>query len=428
VSLPPMIGPVCVFLVVLQGAAGDDENDADPDDSSNAAAVRRSSSDAVDQLARITVYCETGTIATDRVLPHDPCTIRHVFRKYVTSLDVVERCLRRPDEFPNSSSSTDIDWDVTLNSSNQVDDEDCRQEERSGEPAFNSVQKKVERLDADLAMLRGRREKIVQHIASLEKKGGPPVKEHSAALSLHPDGSISQISNSTTPTTAAASAAAGLEMQFSLAATAMKHVDRCLHDINRLGKLVHCVATSGTATIFLYGRGGVAFTPNLNRTLYQKLSQLRESRSHASRPAYVSLGSRDRYFVAFHDGSLSYKGPKGLDKVMKSLTKPPRTLTFGRTYDTFFVVLNDGTWTYQGRAIPSELEDQLAYYQRESLALVCCSLGPSGEWFVRSENGDVTWGHVSDELDDAIQDLLDHERAIRILDFGENGSYFISYD
>lgn len=37
----------------------------------------------------------------------------------------------------------------------------------------------------------------------------------------------------------------GMEFQFSLPAAAMKHVEQCLKDISRMGKLVKGVATNG---------------------------------------------------------------------------------------------------------------------------------------------------------------------------------------
>ena len=192
------------------------------------------------------------------------------------------------------------------------------------------------------------------------------------------------------------------------------------------GKLVRGVSTNGLGTVFLYGNGGVAYTPNIPRALYQRLSQLRNSKLHASRPCYVSLGTRERYFVAFFDGTFSYKGPKGLDKELKKMTKAPRSVAFGTNYDTFFVVKNDGTFRYMGR-IPTDLEKKLVAWKNRT-DLSCINLGPSGEWFLRSQDGRVAWGGGTAEMEEAIQELLHEDHALRFLDFGENGSYFVSYD
>jgi hypothetical protein len=55
-------------------------------------------------------------------------------------------------------------------------------------------------------------------------------------------------------------------------------------------------------------------------------------------------------------------------------------------------------------------------------------LGPSGEWFLRARNGRLWWGGTSEEMDNSIQELLDAGHYLNFLDFGEEGSYFISYD
>ena len=221
-----------------------------------------------------------------------------------------------------------------------------------------------------------------------------------------------------------------MEFQFSLAAGPMKHVDQCLNDIRQMNKWVKGVATNGIGTVFLYGNGGVAYTPNIPRALYHRLSQLRHSKDHANRPCYVSLGSRERYFVAFHDGSFTYKGPKGMDKELRKLAKAPASVAFGSSYDTFCIVLADGTPKWGGKHIPVELQDKLGQQQQQlgPNALSCVTLGPEREWFLRTCNGWVGWGGVSKELKEAIRELLDAGHVLNFLDFGENGSYFISYD
>ena len=236
--------------------------------------------------------------------------------------------------------------------------------------------------------------------------------------------------NSSVYATSAASAPAGMEFQFSLAAGPMKHVDQCLHDIRKMNKLVRGVATNGVGTVFLYGNGGVAFTPNIPRALYHRLSQLRTSRVHANRPAYVSLGTRERYFVAFHDGSFSYKGPKGLDRELRKLTTPPASVAFGGSYDTFLIVYHDGTWKHSGKGVPAGLEGELRRQRDAGRPLSCVSLGPAGEWFLRSAAGDgqVRWGGAGSELDGALRRLIAAGRAVYFVDFGENSSYFVSYD
>lgn len=194
-----------------------------------------------------------------------------------------------------------------------------------------------------------------------------------------------------------------------------------------MGKYIRGVATNGKGTVFLYGHGGVAYTPHIPRPLYNKLSQLRSSAAHA-RPNYVALGTRDRFFCSFQDGSQAFKGPARLENELKKLSKPPLSLAFGSTWDTFFLVLHNGSFKYQGRGIPAGLERKLSERGDRS-DLLCVTLGPDGEsWFLKAQNGRMYWGGTCDELDDNIQELLSRGNCLNFLDFGEDGSYFVSYD
>jgi len=60
--------------------------------------------------------------------------------------------------------------------------------------------------------------------------------------------------------------------------------------------------------------------------------------------------------------------------------------------------------------------------------LVCVTLGPKGEWFLRAGNGRMWWGGISSELDELIQNLLKEDRYLNFLDFGEDGTFFLTYD
>lgn len=235
----------------------------------------------------------------------------------------------------------------------------------------------------------------------------------------------------------------GYEFHFKLPAEVMNQVDQCLRDIAKMNKVVKAVATNGRGTVFLYGNGGVAYTPAIPKALYQKLRQLRSS-SFSSRPCFVALGTRDRYFVSFNDGSADWKGSSSLDKILKKrVTKRnasgqaegnskegaallPRSVAFGATYDTFFVVFNDGSWEYQGRSVPKSLEKKLR--ERDDAAdLVICNLGPNGEWFLKAESGKMWWSGITPELDLVLKKIT-KTGYLHNMDFGENGSYFVSYD
>eukprot|EP00536_Pseudo-nitzschia_multiseries_P010711 jgi/Psemu1/307526/fgenesh1_kg.336_\ len=267
----------------------------------------------------------------------------------------------------------------------------------------------------------------------------------------------------------------GFEFHFKLPAEVMNQVDQCLRDIAKMNKVVKGVATNGRGTVFLYGNGGVAYTPAIPKALYQKLRQLRSS-SYSSRPCFVSLGTRDRYFVSFNDGTADWKASNALDKMLKKMIKKnqrdymsssrsagssttggrskrggmsfvsaantqfshathatdspaallPRSVSFGATYDTFFVVFHDGSWQYQGRSIPKSLEEKLGE-RDDADDLVAVNLGPNGEWFMKAENGKMWWSGITPELDSVLKKIT-ARGYLHNMDFGENGSYFVSYD
>ncbi|GKY95226.1 hypothetical protein MPSEU_000485600 [Mayamaea pseudoterrestris] len=338
----------------------------------------------VTKLARVTVFT-SGTISISRVLLGQ---VRQTFRRNVSELDAVEKILRDPPVL------TAIDHSLVLNDDN------------------HTIRSKIELADIGLAILQGEKEKLESLRSSILQRTAPDKEESSKMEKKQPNVGLDLTQ--------------GMEFQFSLPASSMKHVDQCLSDISSMNKLVKKIATNGKSTVFLYGNGGVAYTPLIPRPLYQKLSQLRNSRMD-SRPVYVALGSRDRFFCAFYDGSFTLKGPKELDKELKQCLKPPRSVAFANAWDSYFVVLDNGEWKYHGRSIPVGLKEKL-HERKGKTDLVCVNLGPSGEWFLKAENGRMWWGGVSKDTDKAIMDLLDDGHAIHMLDFGDDGSYFVSYD
>ncbi|KAL3942295.1 MAG: hypothetical protein SGARI_000315 [Bacillariaceae sp.] len=400
--------------------------------------------------ARVNIFCDTGTIGTSRVLQGG--VVRQSFRRNVTSLDVVEKLLRYP-EGPTQINETLIGL---------TDDDDDSQENR-GDVATRlssptTVQKELELADVGLAILQGEREKLEKHLHQLEQQQETPVETKPVAASTFSPSSllgslqISPRSNGSKSPTKRSSASnvpspkqaskpsptkqqqqqkqldddkssvssavssshqsevtnnVTVEFQFQLPTDVMKQVDQCLRDISKMDKVVKGVATNGKGTVFLYGNGGVAYTPSIPKALYQKLRQLRSS-SFASRPCL---------------------GPNALDKILKkqlASAKLPRSVAFGSTYDTFFIVFEDGSWQYQGRGIPQTLEEKLA--SRDDRAdLVTVNLGPSGEWFLKAENGRMWWSGITQDLDGVLAKIL-KEGYLHSMDFGENGSYFVTYE
>jgi hypothetical protein len=359
------------YLSFLVGLDDDGDENSPPD---------------LNKLARINVF-QSGTIGISRVLLGQ---VRQTFRRNVSDLDVVEKLLRDP---PNM---TCIDHSLVENNGKRT------------------LQSEIQLADIGLAILQSEGEKLTSHRSDLQALPKATYIEAKEKKSTTPG------AKNTLELTQ------GMEFQFSLPASSMKHVDQCLNDIAKMNKLVKVIATNGKGTVFLYGNGGVAYTPNIPRPMYQKLSQLRNSRME-SRPSYVSLGSRDRFFCNFHDGSFILKGPKDLDKDLKQCLQPPRSVAFANTWDSYCIVYFNGEYKYFGRSVPEGLKQQLQD-RPEKDDLVCINLGPSGEWFAKAVNGRMWWGGVHQDTDKAIMDLMDDGHVLHTLDFGDDGSYFAGYD
>ena len=127
-----------------------------------------------------------------------------------------------------------------------------------------------------------------------------------------------------------------------------------------------------------------------------------------------------------------------MDRELKKLKKAPLSVSFGSTYDTFCIVFADGSWKSGGRAFPPDLYDKLGRSSGSAVAAAgaegnrkdvhTINLGPEGEWFLKLQTGDMWWGCIHSELSESIQDLLDAGHYLHFLDFGDDGSYFVSYD
>lgn len=371
------------------------------------------------RLARINIFCTTGTVGTSRVLNGK---VRQTFRRNVTSLDTVGRLLRYPEKL--------VEIDDAL-----VSLEDAAS---SAIPNQRTLQKEIELADVGHCILEVEKEKLEKHLndlaeATVDKKNavskqkkGPLAKPIKG--DVHENGTFDSEDDDDVSRSSSESSLEGLEFQFSLPEDVMTQVDQCLRDIQKLDKIVKGVATNGEGTVFLYGNGGVAYTPSIPKALYQKLRNLRNTNFKA-RPSYIAIGTKGRYFVAFNDGTADWKAPKALDKILKlciAEKKIPRSVSFGKTFDTFFVVFHDGSWQYQGRGIPESLEEKLE--ERDCKAdLVTVNLGPQGEWFLKAKNGRMWWNEISEELDQEINDILDSGKYLHFMDFGEGGSFFLSF-
>jgi hypothetical protein len=438
-------------------------------------------------LARVTVYCKTGTIAIGRILyntnantgntntntvqqqlqqqQQQQSKIRHIFRKNVSSLDIVERCLRQPTEIQS------IDWnligmtDTTTTSTNTSNDTTTNSTNPENTHHHSlSISNNLELINVGLAILNSERDKLIQHVHTIEKSTMKPKQTTTT----------STIPNTSSQSSSLLSTRTGTEFQFSLAINPMKHVDQCLNDIQQMNKYVTWVTTDGVGTVFLYGNGGVAYTPNIPQLLYQRLYQLRTtSKVRNHRPKYVVLGTKERFFVIFYDNTYFYhishhkKQKQMFEQEIKKLNidqkSPPLSIAFGKNDDTIFIIYHNGTYQYYGKSIPYDLIQCLHTIQKQqnttttTVKLSSVALGPNNEWFIRiqpstfrsndDDNGTTTnnkqnqekeqsqpphqllyYGNISYEMEMAIRDIIIDGHVIQYLDFGENYSYFISYD
>jgi hypothetical protein len=154
-----------------------------------------------------------------------------------------------------------------------------------------------------------------------------------------------------------------------------KEVSKCIN------QTVVSMACGGSATIFLYENGSWGCTEGLLRGLYNKLNGRRRK---LPSPVYVAMGSQDRYYIKFADGSSQFVGCDDLVKELqqKSNVRVVKTVAFGVDWDSYFIVYTDGWWS--SRNVPIGLTDLIK--KRQSRAdLHCVSLGPNGEYFLSAK-------------------------------------------
>jgi len=181
------------------------------------------------------------------------------------------------------------------------------------------------------------------------------------------------------------------------------------------------MATNGMATVLLYEHGtwcGCSLG-SLPSSLLKALKRS-ERRSSDSKPTYVALGSKNRYYVEFDDGSSLWYGPDSLTEALKESDQSVASVAFGSTWTSYFVVFDNGGWNYGG--IPDGLSDLIRRRNRRA-DLVSVALGPDGEWFLRARNGKCWWNGTSHAFD-----KFAYKRSPMFVDFGCNDTYIIRYN
>jgi hypothetical protein len=184
------------------------------------------------------------------------------------------------------------------------------------------------------------------------------------------------------------------------------------------GTLSVALSTDGIMMLHDNGGGGYDVVGHAGHIPDQLMIKLRGRKKSLPNPVYVSMGSEDRYFVKFADGTSQWNR---IDEV-----KPNHggiaTVAFGED-GAWFSVYEDGWWDISG-SVPEGLID-IINKRKNRADLACVTLGPTGEWFLRAKNSKVWWGGLSDENTDTIRSYKD--RITNII-FGNNDNFFLRYE
>jgi hypothetical protein len=201
---------------------------------------------------------------------------------------------------------------------------------------------------------------------------------------------------------------------------------------------ISSIPTNGEGCIVLRENGAFNCVGCIPKILEERLF-----RRDGPFPEYIALGSNDRYFVKFDDGSYYFFGPNSLGRVLEEKTPKRKrgkkgknhkgaknqvsvaSVAFGKELDDFFVVFTDGSWEYDGclhQGLNKLLKDR-----RYLDDLLWVSLGPENEFCLKAKNGRVWWGGVSEEISEALLDITEGETKVKYISFGIDGTYFLTH-
>jgi len=173
--------------------------------------------------------------------------------------------------------------------------------------------------------------------------------------------------------------------------------------------------------------GGYAFSAGMPDALYNLLQQEKNKRRNKRSPAYVALGSEDRYYIRFTDGSSQWSAVDG-DNFSESVRAGSskggiRSVAFGKP-GCWFIVYENGGWSNLSGSpgLNNKIE---ARGKRADLK--CVSLGPNGEWYLAAENGRAWWGGYSNDsfLESQIKNI---NNRITFMDFGGNDTFIVRFE
>ena len=183
---------------------------------------------------------------------------------------------------------------------------------------------------------------------------------------------------------------------------------------------VRCVAMGGEATLMIRDDGRWYYTPDVPTDFFE--SNMRGLRG--KKCIYVAMGSNDRWYCKFDDGSHWWGSdvPDDLSDAIDENSSLVNYMAFGEDYDSYFVMFENREYTWNN--VPSAVDRVLSYKGRNRSALKFVSLGPNGEYFIRLENGRMWWGGMDDDGMKAIRKL---GNKLKSLYFGDDYSWFARY-
>lgn len=346
------------------------------------------------ELVKINVYCETGTVGTCRVLNDE---VRETFRRNC-SLDKVKQIIRNPPSLAGTDMDSHLNQVIKAKDSNQSD-------------IVNSLKQNLELTEVGVATLTEEVETLEKHLQILEEKKR---KQDSSRSNVRTKKKYEEDKEDDFST----------EFALSLPTHTISYVESCLADSSTSDDAIVCVATNGPGTVFLYESGEWAYTSDIPNALKETLDGLVKS---IFKPTYVSLGSNNRYYIQFADGTALWDAPKELDDFLRSNKSVIKTVSFGSDDTSYFIVFADGSWQYEGEAIPEGLDSKLNQRElRDDISWV--ALGLDQEWFLQARNGRIWWGNVTEEVEVLFEEISESNgKKVNFVDFGQYGSYFLSY-
>jgi hypothetical protein len=189
------------------------------------------------------------------------------------------------------------------------------------------------------------------------------------------------------------------------------------------------LCTNGIMMLHDTGSSGYDVVSHAGHIPEQLLHTLRGRQKTLPSPIYISMGSSERYFVRFADRSYKwYRVEDSFYEVAKGNTKHEvhggiASVAFGDD-DSWFVVFNDGFWECAGY-IPQGLLEIIDNQGGKQADLACVTLGPTGQWYVRTKQDRAWWGGISDGNSNTIHP---HKDRITHIVFGDNDNLFLRYE